>query len=177
VSIVPPKQSPALVPAIVALIPLYALRVFIVNPFLAFTTVFPFVILMYGTSFQGMYVATLRFLLHLFFGTTLEGATDGNLLTLFFAFVFALTLLLSLIERLCKHIGISFRIDWRHVVAVMTVIYGTTWFVGRGNADSPEPIFLLMFYLFNVFSIFSYHILAIAFDQLRQAQPMLRNII
>lgn len=147
------------------------------NPFLAFTTVFPFVILMYGTSFQSMYVATLRFLLHLFFGTTLEGATDGNLLTLFFAFVFALTLLLSLVERVFKHAGIGFHVDWRHVVAVMTVLYAITWFVGRGNVDSPEPIFLLMFYLINVFSVFSYHVLAIAFEQLRQAQPMLRNII
>ena len=177
VSTVPSGQTPALFPAIAALIPLYALRIFIVNPFLAFTTVFPFVILMYGTPFQGMYVAMLGFLLQLLFGTSVEGATDGNLLTLFFGVIFALTLVLSVVERIFKRVGISFSIGWRHVVAFMTVIYVITWFVSNDNPDSPEPIFLLMFYLFNVFSVFSYHVLAVAFGKLRSAQPMLRNII
>lgn len=176
--IVPPenKATLALMPSIIALIPLYALQIFVVNPFLAFTTFFPIAILTYGTAFQSALASVLGVFMRVFFQKSLETGTDSDLIVLFFLSILILTLLLHGLEWFLKRFDVGLRIDWRHAVALMTVVYAAAWFLNPRDSDMP-PIFLLMFYLFNVYSIFSYYVVGLAFEKLRQSQPILRKII
>jgi hypothetical protein len=161
---------------ICAVIPLYALRMLVINPFLAVTTIFPFVILMSGTSvqaeyFKKSYVGTLDFFTQTLFGKSLTESTDADLIAIFFILLLILSLAFTGIEKLFNRYGFRLHINWKHVAAIMTSIYAISAFVSHGDADNPEPIFWLMLYLFNIYSIVGYHFIGVAMKQLRAASP------
>jgi hypothetical protein len=175
----PPKGLSVigLIPAIFGSVPIYLLRICIINPFLAATTVFPFVILIDGTVFQKQYSDFLNLLTNVLFHRTLEAATTADLLSIFFGLLLLLELFLGAIEKLLKHFNVLLSFDWKYAVGVMTVVYGATWLFTRNRVDAPESIFFLMLYLFNVYSIFGYHILAVAFEKFRLSNRILGKTI
>jgi len=164
----------SIIAAIIALVPLYALKYFVINPFLAFTSVFPLLFLtQYLGIFGSVWVPTLSFLTQMLLHKTVEEAGNGDLVALFFICTFALGVMIDLIQRGLKHIGMVFKIRMVHVMFFMSVLYALAWLVTHKDPDGPG-LFLLVGYLFNLYSIFSYHIIGVALRKLSDAQPLLR---
>lgn len=166
------KSNISVSQTLIACIPLYALRIFVINLFLAFTTVFPFVILMDGAeisnSMRESYLKALDGMSQAFFFKSTAEMTDANLVGLFFIFVALLSLLIGAIERLTTYLGVGVRFDWRYAAAVMSAIYVLAWLSTLDAPDETTNLFLLMLYMFNIYSIFSYHIINMAFTKLRE---------
>lgn len=117
--------------------------------------------------FKTAYISTLEFLTQTLFGRTLEQSTGSDGIAIFFIAIFFLSLVLTGIEKLLMKTGFRLYIDWRHVAALMTVIYAICAFITYRNPEMPEPIFWLLFYLFNIYSIVGYYFIGVAMKKLR----------
>ena len=142
--------------------PTNLLQRLIIDPFLAYTTVFPIIIIMEGLAansrFAKSWIDTVDYFSKHIFNAPPEDLTTGQLLFFFFAFVWIFSYLTRIIFKL---INPKLQLGYKHAVVFMTMLYITalasTYFLGK--LDETLFLFSLTFYLFNVFSIFSTHII------------------
>lgn len=154
------------------------------NLFLAFTTAFPFVLIMNGlgstpqdSSALNWYREFLSITINFLFHKTLDTVSTGQLVTLFFLVVLVISGMISAVNYLFgKYVGTTFKIRALHVIIFMSLMYiiassvtymrdpDNLWFMG-----------ILTFYLFNVFSVFSYGKIAEETKKLRIQYPQLNK--
>jgi len=167
--IIPPQNKTPVsgLGVVIALVPLYLLKYLIINPFLVFTSLFPLVIISENFGITNIYTSILLFLSKTFIDKTLEEAEIGDIVFLFFTCTLILTMVTVLLQEvLKKYMGWNFQINIKHLMVAMSALYIFTWAISYLNSDPPEPIFLLLFYLFNMYSLFSSHIIRIAIQRL-----------
>lgn len=161
------------------------IKTFFLNLFLAFTTVFPFVLMLnyIGTPLQSAeflknYQKVLSFLIGFMSKKTLDNVGTGELITLFFVVIFVISIIISGVKYILKkYTRITFNIKLIHIIIFMTVVYSIATFITY--LKDPENLgfmLILTFYLFNMLSIFATNKIDEGMDKLREKYPKLAKL-
>ena len=114
----------------------------------------------------------------LLFHRTLDTVSTGQLVTLFFVVVLAISATISSVNyAFNKYIGFTFKVNSLQVIVFMTLVYAiATSVTYLRDPDNLWFMGILTFYLFNVLSIFSYRKISEETKKLRTQYPQLNKL-
>ncbi len=154
---------------IAAGLPLSLLSNLIINPFAAYTSLVPVGIITGVLGIQTGYQNIIK-LVGLLFNKPFDDLGMLELVTVFLAFIYILSLgWRALKSYLDKHFGIQFEFHIVYVLISMSVFYGVAmameYFFQSRDLGSTQ--FLFVFYLFNMFALYSMSIISRARSEIK----------
>lgn len=154
---------------IAAGLPLSLLSNLIINPSAAYTSLVPVAIITGVLGIQTGYQNIIR-LVGLLFNKSFDDLGMFELVSVFLAFVYLLSLgWRALKSYLDKHFGIRFEFSIIYVLIFMSIFYGIAmameYFLQSHDLGSIQ--FIFVFYLFNMFALFSMSVIARARTEIK----------